>query len=309
MNISNRQRLTESAIISAIGVIFAIGAMYIPFLSLLGIFVAVPYIIITTRNGIKYGFLSIFASFFMILISTEPIYSLTMLLLLFIPGVFIGYRISKSDNPFDPISWGFISSIISTMIFIKIAQILIGINVIDQLLGIIKQSLDVQNSLIQQFKLPSEKLDVKSIIEAMSIVLPGLIIAQSIISSFLSYYIAVAMLRRIKGYNKELPKFMEFSLPGNIILGIGIIYLLAFVLRYIPGIYHETLMINIEIVFMFIFFLQGLAVYSYFLEKVKMGSRAKKTFIIFAILIGPISMMISLLGIVDAIIDFRKIRR
>ncbi len=308
INRSDRQRLTESGIISAIGILLSLGVAYIPFLSLLFFFVSTPYIIITARNGIKYGVLSICASSFIIFITTNLIYVLTVLLLFFIPAIFIGARIYKSKNPFDAIAGGFLVSIITITIYIELSSAFLGMNIIQQGINIIKESIEMQKNMVTQYGL-SSSLDIKKMVDHIYMIVPGVISIESILMSFFNYYIAVYILRRIKNDAPDLPKLKDFTLPGNIILGIVMIYLLALLVKNIPGIYYDTLTMNIEVVFMFIFFLQGLAVYSHFLEKIKLRQGIKNLFLILSIFIGPISVMVSLIGISDSVLDFRKIRR
>ena len=87
MNLSNRQKLVESAIVSAIGIIFGVSTTYIPMLGLVVLLMPTPYIIITARCGIRYGFMSIFISSIIMFLLIDPLTAITLSVLFLLQGV------------------------------------------------------------------------------------------------------------------------------------------------------------------------------------------------------------------------------
>ncbi|WP_242939122.1 YybS family protein [Tepidibacter formicigenes] len=307
---SNRQRLTEAAILSSVGVIISILVMYVPFLSLFALFTSIPYIIISARCGIKNSIMSIVISSLILLFTTNPVYALTSFLLFFIPAVFIGYNIYKNKSPIEAVSWGTFAFIITTMIYIKLSKGFFNIDIIEQTINMLNKTLNMQKEVISHFNsLEKNSIEIETIIEYVSTMIPSmLIVIPSIITSFINYFMSLFILKRIKGYKEDLPKFKDFALPGNIILGVILIYLLSMVLKNISWIYYNTIIINTEIVFSIIFLIQGICVYSYFLDKIKIRQGIKNIILVVSILTGPLLFMMSIIGVVDSIVDFRRIR-
>ncbi|OPJ55433.1 YybS family protein [Alkalithermobacter paradoxus] len=306
---TNRQRLTESAIVSVIGIVFALMCTYLPVLNLLTSLTGLVYVVITFRNGVKYGILSVVISSFIISLIVDPIYSLTLGLIFFLPGVAIGYGLYKSEKPFYAISLGFIVSIVVTIIYTRAASVLFGVDLIESTIEMIKEASEIQNKMLEDLNLENQISNI-DIVEFISTVIPSMIAISSIIMSFINYYLSIFVLKKIKSFNRELPTLKEFTLPGNVSLGISIIFLLTIISRNLKWIYYQTLVTNITIIFFFLFLLQGIAVFSYFIDKVKTKRAFKNLLIILGILIGPMILnMISLIGLLDSILNFRKIRR
>ena len=60
--------------------------------------------------------------------------------------------------------------------------------------------------------------------------LPTILFLQGIIVAFITYYLEVFILRRIKILNLKLPKFTDFYLPGNAVTASFILYILSYYL-------------------------------------------------------------------------------
>ncbi|WP_242939263.1 DUF2232 domain-containing protein [Tepidibacter thalassicus] len=307
---SNRQRLTEAGIVSVIGVIFSILVNNIPFLSLFALFISIPYIIITARCGIKHSIISIVVSSVILLFVTNPIYALTVFLLFFVPAVFIGYNIYKNKSPVNAVSWGAFASIITIVIYIKLVVVFFNFDIIEQTIKMFEQALNMQQEFLTQLNSMEKNSKIAFIMEYILTIIPSIvIIIPSIIISFTNYFVSLFILRRTKGYNEKLPSIKDFALPGNIFIGVILIYLLSMILKDINGIYYNTIIINTEIVFLIIFLIQGICVYSYFLDKIKVRQGIKNILLVVSILIGPLLFMMSIIGMIDSVVDFRRIRR
>ena len=302
---SARQRFTESAIVSSIGIIFILMGAYVPFLQVLIFFTAVPYILITMRNGLRYGMMSACISALTVLMFSNIFYSTTLFFLLFLPGIAIGYKGKGCKEPFVPISWGFISSITLTMIYIKLLSVVFGVDIVQMIMDMFEQALEIQITFTPHGK----DIDVQEILGIMGSIVPGLIIVQAMFMSFFNYYISLSILKRVEGDSVSIPKLSEFTLPGNIALGILIIYFLTMSMKGLPWIKYDALVANITFIILFMFFLQGIAVLGHLLSKTRMNSALKNILLLMALVIGPFSSVVSILGFLDSIVDFRKIRR
>ncbi|AHM57489.1 hypothetical protein EAL2_c22090 [Peptoclostridium acidaminophilum DSM 3953] len=306
---NSRQRLSESALIAAIGVIFILAGTYIPLLGLLTFFTAVPYILITMRNGLRYGVMASVISAAGVSMFTDPIYGITLALLFFIPGVAIGYKGISSKEPFGPVAWGFITSIVLVMVYVKLMSILLGVDIIQRAIEMFEQAVKLQGDMIESFGKKQAAADVGELVEYMKLIIPGAIVVQAMLMSFFNYYLALSILKRTRGYSGSIPKLSEFTLPGNIALGMLIIYFLTMSAKGMAWINYENLMANITFIIIFMFFLQGFAVMGYFLNKSKINKFFRNTLLFTVIFLGPLSSIVSIVGFLDSIIDFRRIRK
>ncbi|KXZ40738.1 Uncharacterized conserved protein YybS, DUF2232 family [Alkalithermobacter thermoalcaliphilus JW-YL-7 = DSM 7308] len=306
-NKTNRQRLVESAIISVLGVIISLICTYVPFFNLFISFVGIVYIIITFRNGIKYGILSAFVSSFLLSLITDPMYAITLGLVFFLPGISIGYGLNKNKNPFYSISLGFITSILVIILYTKLASLIFGIDIVQTLIQTFKEAVEIQEKMMKDLNVDNT-LDSLNIVDMISTVIPSMIVISSIAISFINYYVSIYFLKRIKGISKDFPTLKEFTLPGNISFGISIILLLTLISSTLEWIYYQTLVTNVTLIFFFMFLLQGIAVFSYIIDK--KPKIFKSTIIVLSIFIAPVMLnAISLIGLADSVFNFRKIRR
>lgn len=141
------------------------------------------------------------------------------------------------------------------------------------------------------------------------LILPSIIMISSLVIAYINYLVSALILRRL-GYGiVSIPKFSRFQLPNNILLGTGIMFLGAFILKVLKLFYYETILLNITVIVSFMFFAQGLSVIDYKLIQRKTPMLLRVFIIIVFAMLLPFGWMISILGVLDVIIDFRKLRR
>ena len=104
-------------------------------------------------------------------------------------------------------------------------------------------------------------------------------------------------------------KFSRFYLPGNAVLTSFILYILIMLLEILKTpLYTYLILMNLELIFYILFFIQGVSVAVFFGKKwLKSGQIIKFTMGVIAILVLGI-MSISILGMIDTIFDFRRVK-
>lgn len=309
MQINNSKKLAEVSILSTIGIVFALASTYIPFFSMFFMFNGIPYTIIAARCGIRYSVMSLFISLVILMLTTGPISAL-MFALVFVPSIFIGYNIYKNENPFENIALGSLLFIVLMMLYIKLSIIIFNVDIVKMCNDILIKSMDIQKDLMNSLGVKGYEKELNNLLEYFSIYLPSmLVVIPAIVISFVNYYISAFILTRIGKDEKVLPKIKDFSLPGNIPLGIVFIYVATLLLKYVDGINYKSIVMNLEMVILTLFFIQGACVYSYFLDKMKIKKGTKGFLIVILFIIKPIAFVITIVGMLDSAMNFRKIRR
>jgi len=309
MQINNSKKLMEVSILTTIGIVFALVSTYIPLLSVFFMFNGIPYTIITARCGIRYSIMSLFISLLILMLTTGPISAL-MFALVFVPSIFIGYNIYKNENPFENIALGSLIFILLMMLYVKLSIIIFNVDIVKMSNDILIKSMEVQKDLMNSLGAKGYEKELNDLLEYFSIYLPSmLVVIPAIVISFINYYISTFILKRIKKDENLLPKIESFSLPGNIPLGIVFIYVATWLLKYIDGIYYKSIVMNLEMVILTLFLIQGACVYSYFLDKMKIRKGTKSFLIVISLIIKPIVLIITIIGMLDSAMNFRKIRR
>ena len=129
------------------------------------------------------------------------------------------------------------------------------------------------------------------------------------ISSIIIYLIEIYILKKLKYGDLDEIKFRNFYLPGNAIGISFVLYLLMLGLSYInTPLYTDAIFLNLEMVFNFMFIIQGISVSIYFIRKWLKNGVGEKIFI-GAMCIGIFGITgISFIGMIDSILDFRNVR-
>ncbi|WP_286317223.1 YybS family protein [Romboutsia ilealis] len=311
---NNRLRLTQASLIATLGILLCLITVYVPMLSILSIAIPVPYAIIGTLTDNKYSILSLIITFFILMFTIDPLYSVSLCIMSIVPGFFIGSAIrnKKEDNfnKFEPIYIGTIVTMICVIVFFFIANIIFKTNILDDFMNVLKESMNVQVTIMENSGIIlKEGFKVSDIVDYINNMLPTILFLQGIIVSFIVYALEIFVLKRIKIINLGLPKFTDFYLPGNAVTVSFMLYILVLFMDLIKvNLHTDLIMLNLQLVFNFMFMLQGISVSIHYFKKwIKSGS-LKMIFISVLILSIFGFMGISFVGMLDSIIDFRRVR-
>jgi len=147
---------------------------------------------------------------------------------------------------------------------------------------------------------------LENIKEITKLALPGTIIVLSMVTAYLNYAVISWAIHKSGKKISLLPPFRSFSLPRNVIMGSLIIYLLSYITVNMGIIDKSLMMFNLEMLFTFVFSIQGLAVIFYF-------GHSKKIPKLVLIIVSGIFILtwlgqtfLFLLGLTDVVLDIRK---
>ena len=129
------------------------------------------------------------------------------------------------------------------------------------------------------------------------------------IVSFIIYALEVFVLKRTRLVNLNLPKLRDFYLPGNAVnVSFSLYVLVLFIDLINVNLHNDLIMMNLQLIFNFMFMIQGIAVSIFYVRKWIRSGSFKMIFTSTLILSIFGFMIISFVGMLDSIIDFRKVR-
>lgn len=311
----NKVKLPHASLIAILGIALALTSVYVPMLGILSIAIPVPYAIIATLGEKKYSILSLVVTFFVLMFCVEPMYSVSICIMSVIPGIVIGsvakhQMYEEYGNKFQPIYMGTIIVVVSIVVFFFIANIAFGTNILDEFTKSAKDIMSVQLEVMTKSGLDlGNGLEVEDLVDYVRNMLPTILLLQGMVISFIIYYLEAFILRRIKRLNLQIPKFREFYLPGNAIMVSFTLYLLVMFMDLINvNLYTDLIMFNLQMVFNFMFTIQGLALGVYYFKKWMKEGTIKMIFMSAFILCIFGFTGIAFVGMLDSIMDFRKVR-
>lgn len=304
---SDRKALIEAALMATISSFFVISFIYIPFLALLLIFLPVPFLVLATRHGNRYVVFSFLITSVIVGALTGIIYPIFIVLLFGPMTLIMGYFLKRKANPYQVIGLGTLVSVFSIFIVLQLVDWVAGIYIMDELILMLQSVIDHQIGALENMDI--QAISREELLSYLVIIIPGAFVVQSLLICFLNYYMTAAVLKRLRVDQQQLPEFSNFRWPGNIVLGSFIIFILTFATQFIEGIYAQTLLTNITLIFSFVFFLQGIAFISFFIKKTKINKVIRVVIIGIIVVLSPLLTIVAIMGLVDALFDMRNLKK
>lgn len=301
----NRKALTESAMIATLTSMFVVGTFYIPLLSILLALVPVPFMVLAVRRGNRYAFFSLIMVTIIIGLLTGLIYSVFVLVLFGPMALAMGWWIRHRKEPHEVIFIGAVGAAAAIFAMMQLIAIVSGIHLTTEISQIFSSMIQQQAEALQ-----SVNIQVMALEEAVSyllLVLPGLILIQSLFGAFVNYYLTMAVLRRFVPSDDPLPEFSRFRLPGHVVSGSFILLFLSWATRFVEGINNDGLLANVTLLIVVIFFMQGISLISFWIKGTRVPRWLRIIILIILVLLSPMITLVSLLGLVDVLADFRKL--
>lgn len=305
-------QITEAALITTfMTLLVIIGYSMFPVIILL---YPVPFIIIGVKHKTKYNIYSIIASSILIGILIDIFTGILIFLVFGLISITITYMINKKYRPQQILIGGTIAAIVTTLLAVVIFGYITGVSFFTQFSTSLTENMKLQLNALKEMKLSSQEFSMlkevlMATVEYVIIIVPASLIISSIFIVYINYWMATAILKRLGYKTVEVPRFMYFNLPSNIIMGSMVIIIAALIVRYMKLFYYETIFINTLIIIFFVFLMQGLSVVIFLMNKRNMHKITKAILIFLIIINVPLSLIITFIGLLDVILDFRKLKK
>ena len=309
----NTRALVEAALMVAITCIFGIVGTYIPLLAFILFFIPIPFIILGKRHGIRFVILSIIASTAIVGSFTTPTYPVFVVLFPGITAAVMGYMMNKGYAPSKVLLGGTVASIASSVLSMALTSVLVGISTMDQLGEMFQQIIDMQVRIYEgmgadTYQIEEVRKNLEAITQAALMVIPAAVVLSSAFLTYLNYVIAIRVLNRIGYQTEKLPPVQHFRLSKSFLMGTFLIIALTILIKNLNIVHYETLVSNIFVIFQFIYFVQGLAVISFYMTAFRVHRLLQGIIFLFLLLNQFAFFAASVLGFLDAFINFRKLK-
>ncbi|NMA86403.1 MAG: DUF2232 domain-containing protein [Tissierellia bacterium] len=299
--------------VSMATVVMLLGIYYMPLQFIIFLY-AIPFVVIGIKHEINTSIIGMILSTFIIGLLTDKLSGL-FILITFLPlNIALVYTIKSRKKPSEIMAISTVVLIISFFIIMSIMGDITGVSIINQIEEFLNHTLNTQLELLEDMDLSSyEMFKLKDTMEdklkEVLLIIPSTIMIFSLIMTYINYIVSVLILRKL-GYGiVHIPRFSRFKLPNNILLGVGIMFLGTFILKVFNVLNYRTIFANITLLTSFTFFLQGLAVVDHKLKKKNRNWFLRLLILLFFTILIPVGGIITFIGILDVIFDFRGIRK
>ncbi|GAB6085847.1 DUF2232 domain-containing protein [Alkaliphilus crotonatoxidans] len=305
-NTLNKRGLAEAAIVGIVAAFLAVAFILIPPLLLLAMLLPAPFIVLVSRHSMVYSLISLVISSVLMSIIIGPVLAVINLLIFIPMALVMGDLIKKGYEEFSIIGIGTAITVLTIFLLIQIFSVALNISVINEISLILQDAIENQTEMLMSMNLQVN--NIKEMVDTFMMVFPAVIVVHGILVSFINYFVSGAILKKLDNRELSLSEFSNFKLPNNIVMGSFIIILLTYLTGFFEGIYTNTLLANVLVIFTFIFFTQGLAFISYLLKKMKIIKPLRIAILIGMVIVSPLMTLISLMGLIDSVFDMRRLR-
>lgn len=302
--------LRTIVIILSTTILTLFGINYIPFILII---FPVLFISNSIQNGLLEGTINMLITLIIISIieslNTGVFLALTFLPFTIVISALIKYR--KGNTKI--LVFSSMSFFISILIMMEIIRFL-GVDVVKIIEGFFKYMIDAQLDSFENMGLGNyEFFRIKELLEEiykkLLLIIPSMFLILSFIVSYINYSLSGIILRRLGIQLANVPKFSNFSLPSDVILGSVFMFGVAFSIGQLGFDYYKTVVMNIGSLLMMSLFIQGVSVADYFLNRLRFKLIFKIVFYITFIFNPTIVSIIVIIGFIDLIFNLRKIRK
>jgi uncharacterized protein YybS (DUF2232 family) len=295
--------------LAAVTVVMALIGMFPIAGDLSLILLPLPLTILTYENGWRKAVLPLFAAAILLAFFGQWLLAFSVLFFYGLMGIVMGSSMQKQEPLWRLFGRSLLAGtggivllwLLGKLVFRQDAFALMQQGLNEAMAGALK--------LYESMNLNSQQLAMleqmqKALTELMNVAVPAMLLLAVMLLLLVNFQVSRKIIRRMGGDVSQLPPFTNWRLPWYLVW----IFIASFVLASTgQGTIPYKLGLNIYMLTMFLYGLQGLAVAASFFAKWSLG-RGMKTFLLIVVffLFGQ---LLVFLGLFDTWIDFRKLEQ
>lgn len=312
MKEQHNQWIKDLAIYGTIFILLLVIASMLPFATLFVVAVMpVPLTIFTYKHGYKRGLLmsGIVLASTLVFAFTLFLISLPLAGLSIIVGILVGEAMRKQKHPYETLAQGTLGYMIGFILLVFVIENVMGVSLMTEYRIIIQESLMQSQELMQSTGVEVTEEMLKSIEQQMLMILdllPALLLLGSFIFALILQWISQKVINKVYKETLRFPPFYRLQLPKMTIWLFILVMFLGFI-DFGPNSLVTIILLNITLVFWFLFSMQGLSFMFYYLQHKKQSKTLGIVLLVIGLVILPVGLYVTrILGIIDIGFMLRK---
>lgn len=297
--------------LAGVTVILALLGLYFGFANLI---IPVPLALLVYRHGLKSGILVSLASAILATLILGSLFVGLEVVIIGVIGIALGIALREKFNFIQLFVVGTASSIIATVLKFITYSTIAGFNLLDELVSAIEMSSEQVLSFWQGVGFSEEMLlQYSEVLTAMpalfKVLFPLLLVFLGIIQAFANLFVIRAILKRLGDSIPWIPPFAKWKWPWYFVWGFIFGRIFSLIQVYYPSEVLHAISLNLDVFFLYAFFVQGLAIAWHIMDRFNMAKILRFVLIFFVLITGWIwVILIALAGVLDTWFDFRKLK-
>ena len=305
--------IVEGGLMAALTAILGLASVYLPIVGLvIEFFCPIPIVVLTVRQGLKFGTAAVVASFILLLMFMGPVLSIRIALSFSLCGLVLGECLRRGFSAvkclIPTLAMSFAAQIVMLIMFMGI----MGVDLIGENMQIIRESFDQSFKFYEEMGVDPEtigysKTMIEPIARLIGLLTPIILFFVALINTVGSYCIAKWIFKKLKmKFAEPLPPFAQWRFP------IAFLYLAAFSAL---GIYWSEswqsgglhfVSVNALFFAALIGLTQGLSLLSFIADRYNISKFVRRIIFVVVILNFMFLEIIAFTGLFDMIFDYRK---
>lgn len=304
--------MTESGLLTALSVILAMLAVYLPVLGIAAALIwALPILVLVVRHGIRWGIMAVLVSGVIMALLIEPVLSLRMVISFAPTGLLLGLGFRRGWSGAKVFSTSLLASIAGKLAAIALVFAVTAVNPLNMEMDSVRETFTsvfqmYEDMGVDEAALAQSRQEIETGLMMMQLLMPLVVLMMGILDTAVGFLIGTRVLRRLGESVRELPPFAEWRLPSFFL------YLFGFAMvgiywggtREIQLLYQISL--NANMVAIFAGLIQGLALTHCVMRHFRLATVARIIIFVLIITSGFLTQLVALTGLIDMLFDYRR---
>lgn len=304
--------LTESGLLTALSVVLALMAVYLPFIGfLLVLFWPLPLIVLVVRHGLRWGILASLAAGILIGLLVEPLLSLRLVIAFAPAGLLLGWAFARGLSGVRTFMLTLLAAIAGQAAAVGLLLWVTDVNPLTMQVDILQSSFDSSLQLYEGLGMSEEALartraDIEEGMKMLNYLFPLVFILMGLFYAVVSYVAGGKVLRRLGHSVSQFPPFREWRLPQFFLylFGFALVGLYWGGTREITWLYQLSL--NANVLAIMAGLLQGFVLVHCLLEHYRVGRVLRIVLYVFILMNPFLAQVTAMTGLIDMLFDYRR---
>lgn len=174
--------------------------------------------------------------------------------------------------------------------------------------SLMNAQLDMMKEGLTALEISQLEKNVKEAYNIMLMVMPSLYLVILAVIVYINYN-SVGRKLLLKGILIPQPPYFGYlQMPRALIVAFGVGVFIPLMMKNFGSDLYRPIYFNVLVVFGFLFFVDGLALLTSLLIKTKMPRFFRILITVLVIFVAPLSIVVALVGIIDTLVQFRRIK-
>ena len=304
--------LTESGLLTALSVVLALMAVYLPFIGfLLVLFWPLPLVVLVVRHGMRWGILASLAAGILVGLLVEPLLSLRLVVAFAPAGLLLGWAFVKDWSGVRTFMLTLLAAIAGQAAAVGLLLWVTDVNPLAMQVDILQSSFDSSLQLYESMGMSGADLakareDIEQGMKMLNYLFPLVFILMGLFYAVVSYMAGGRILRRLGHNVPQFPPFREWRLPQAFLymFGFALVGLYWGGTREISWLYQLSL--NANVLAIMAGLLQGIVLVHCLLSHYKVSLPLRIVLYVFLIMNPFLAQVTAMTGLIDMLFDYRR---